>query len=460
MDSDWKTQMSPPLALAVLAALTPDEHRVRIADENVEKVRLDDSPDLVGITVKVDTMQRASRLATVYRKRNVPVVFGGIHPTACPEECARHADTVVVGEAEAIWPRLLQDAQAGRLEQTYRNDGPVDIQSVPVPRLGLLRQDRYLFTNTMRISRGCPWRCDFCYNSSDNVDNRYRTKSIPRILREIDALRIDHVMFIDDNFIGDPHFTRRLIPELKRRDLTWHAAVSADIGRHDDILDMMGESRCKSLFIGFESVNADSLKCCHKTQNRSGRYDETIRKIHERGIMVNASLAFGFDEDDPGVFPATLDWLTRNRVATMTAHILTPYPGTRLYRKLQAEGRIIDHDLSHYNTAHAVFRPARMTANELEQGYRWMYRRFYSWESILRRCPQDRSQRLAYLQFALLYRKFGKAACALGKVFGMRNVAKLARLVAYPRRTIREWLRAPLPSPMETAVLRRNKVGA
>jgi radical SAM superfamily enzyme YgiQ (UPF0313 family) len=196
----------------------------------------------------------------------------------------------------------------------------------------------------------------------------------------------------------------------------------------------MAASGCKSLFIGFESVNQRNLLKCHKRQNRIETYDETIAKIRRRGIMVNASLVFGFDEDDESTFPATLDWLIRNRVATMTGHILTPYPGTRLYKQLLSEGRIIDHDLNHYNTAHAVFTPKQITPRKLELSYRWIYEQFYSWPNIFRRWPTANGPLAAFLEFNLLYRKFGKVTCILGKLFGMRNLAKLAKAVAFPSR--------------------------
>lgn len=432
MDSLWKVRMSPPLSLLVLGALTPPEHEVTLADENVERVRFDDTPDLVGITVKADTFQRACEIARLYRSRGVRVVMGGIHPTACPDDCVPHADAVVIGEAEVLWPRLLEDARNKCLGKVYRNDRPVNIALTPVPRWGLIKAGRYLFTNTLTAGRGCPWRCDFCYNSSPNLDSRYRAKPLPRILEEIRSLGVRHVMFIDDNFIGDPRQARALVQAMEPLGLVWHAAVSADIRHHPGLLDAMASAGCKSLFIGFETVNAEALLACHKTQNRIAGYDETIAMIHERGMLVNASVVFGFDQDGPDVFDRTVDWLEANRVATMTAHILTPYPGTRLYRHLEAEGRVIDRDLSHYNTSHAVFRPLRMTAEELEHGYRRAYERFYSWASILRRRPTARGQLVAYLEFAIVYRKLGKLTSLLGTLVGMRTLARLAKALAYP----------------------------
>ena len=337
-----------------------------------------------------------------------------------------------MGEAEELWPALLVDAANRRLRPLYRNQGPVDIAKTPVPQWDLLSHKDYLFTNTLCIGRGCPWRCDFCYNSSPNIDARYRMKPIPNIIAEIESLGVPHVMFIDDNFIGNPRQARELLTQFRGLGLVWHTAVSTDIGKHDDILDLMAETGCKSLFIGFETPNQESLLNCHKTQNRTEQYDDTIAKIHARGMMVNASLVFGFDGDDSTVFGTTVEWLVRNRVASMTAHILTPFPGTSLHRRMMAEGRIIDSDLCHYNTAHAVYRPARMTAGELEAGHRGAYKQFYSWKNILRRWPVSTAQVAAYLEFNLLYRKWGNVTCHMGRLFGMRNLARISKALAYP----------------------------
>jgi radical SAM superfamily enzyme YgiQ (UPF0313 family) len=434
MDSAWKTHMAPPLGLLVVGALTPAEHEVQMVDENVESLVIDDNPQLVGISVKVDTLDRAVAIARAYCSRGVKVVMGGIHATACPEDCLDEADAVVVGEAEESWPGLLQDISAGRLQRLYRGSGRgADLASSPAPRWELLRGKNYLFTNTLTMSRGCPWRCEFCYNSAENVTPGFRMKPLAQILREVKGMGESHVMFIDDNFIGDPVRARALVEALRPLGLVWHAAVSADIGRHEDLIEAMAESGCKSLFIGFESILTENLRECRKKQNRVADYNRTIARIHASGMLVNASLVFGFDGDGPTVFQDTLDWLVGNHIATMTAHILTPYPGTQLYRRLQAEGRILERNLTQYNTAHCVFQPRGMSPAELEAGHRWMYDQFYSWPHILRRWPVSPRQVTAYLEFNLLYRKYGKVTCRLGEWVGMRNLARLARVLAYPR---------------------------
>lgn len=432
MDTAFKTHMSPPLSLLILGSLTPAEDSVELADENVERVRFDDTPDLVAITVKVDTAIRSWEIASIYRKRSIPVVLGGIHVTSCPEQNMPHADAIVIGEAEDLWPVLVEDVRAKRLKKVYRNAKNFDISRTPVPRWELVAGKNYLYTNTLCLSRGCPWQCDFCYSSTDGFTRGCHVKPIENVLAEIESLGTRHVMFIDDNFIGNPSKAREVIQRLGPLGLTWHAAVSSDIGRQEDMLDLMAENGCKSLFIGFESINSAALELCGKRQNSVAEYDRTIRMIHKRGMMVNASLAFGFDTDGPDVFDNTLSWLIRNRIETMTAHILTPYPGTRFYRRLLDEGRIIDFDLRHYNTAHVVFSPKLMTGNELQAGYERLYRDFYSWKGIFQRMPLDPRRIGAYLMFNLVYRKFGGFVSAFGKLGLMGVIGGIGKALSYP----------------------------
>ena len=432
MDSAFKTQMAPPMSLLILGALTPKDHRVTIVDENVEQLNLGDRPNLVGLTVKADTALRSWDIARSYRQRGVPVVFGGIYPTTCPEENANHADSCLIGEAEELWETLLCDVELGCLKKVYRNKMAPDLSLTPIPRWDLITEKNYLYANTLTIGRGCPWRCAFCYNSSPNLPTGYRMKPIHCILQEIATLPTQHVMFIDDNFIADPSLTRKLLKAFLPLELTWHTAVSADIGRHDDILDLMAASGCRSLFIGFETLNPANLRVANKRQNRIDEYERTVEKIHSRGMMVNASVVFGFDKDGPEVFDHTTQWLIDRKIETMTAHILTPYPGTALYSRLLSENRIFDHDLTHYNTSRAVFRPAGMTTTELEAGYLRTYQHFYSWRNILRRMPVDAKRTAPYLLFNVFYRKFGHVFSSLGAFGLMRSLGNFGARLSYP----------------------------
>lgn len=431
MDSEFKRRMSPSLALLILAALTPDTHEVCIEDENITPIDFGDTPDLVGITVNVDTSTRAYQIASAFRAKGVPVVAGGIHPSSSPDEALQHFDSICIGEAEEQWPRILQDLLQGQLKREYKSDAPVAPASIPMPRRSLIAAEQYLYTNVCVTSRGCPFRCEFCYNSCDYTHKRFQTRPIDHVLEEIAQLGTKHVMFIDDNFIGDPEWTRVFLQRIKPLGLKWNAAVSSNVGKHLDLLDEMKASGCQSLFIGFESINQLSVSSVGKHQNKVQSYEALIRELHEREIMINASLVFGFDHDTPSVFQETLDWLVEHRIETMTAHILTPYPGTILYNRLQQEGRIIDRDLSHYNTAHVVFQPAQMSAQQLLDGYLWMYREFYAFRNILRRMPESGARRIPYLLFNLFYRKMGGLTSALAKHGAMNLVGRVARRISY-----------------------------
>jgi radical SAM superfamily enzyme YgiQ (UPF0313 family) len=414
-----------------IAGLTPEPHRVYIEDENILKLNLDDNPDLVGINVNVDTAQRAFTIARGYRQRGIPVVFGGIHASANPDEMLAHCNSVVIGEAEEVWSALLEDFIAGCLRKTYTSDGATDLSKVPIPKWDLINRKKYLYHNIVVTSRGCPFKCDFCYNSSGYVKNPYRNRPIENVIREIEALKTKQVMFIDDNFIGNMEWTKFFIESIKPLNLIWHAAVSVNLVHHPDIIQAFSESGCKSLFIGFESINKESIKSVSKKQNRTEAYEEFIKTLHDHGIMVNASLVFGFDHDTPAVFEETLHWLIKNKVETMTAHVLTPYPGTRLHAKLRAEGRINDFDLRKYNTSNVVYQPKNMTPDELRSGYLWIYDRFYSMKNIIKRRPRNRSLWASFFLFNFGYRKYGRILSVLGKLGLMEKIGKLARKLSY-----------------------------
>ncbi len=431
MDSEFKRRLSPSIALLVVAALTPGSDEVSIDDENIGPLSLDDRPDLVGISVNVDTAGRAYEIARHYRQRNIRVVLGGIHASAMPEEAEGYADAVCIGEAENVWREILDDARRGQLKKRYYSPAPADLKDTPMPRWDLIDQRQYLYTNILTASRGCPFRCDFCYNSSDYVHGLYRNRPIENVVAEIRQLKSRQVMFVDDNFIGDPAWTVRFLDAIEPLNLTWHAAVSVNIGHHPRLLDRMRQTGCESLFIGFESINKASVQSANKHQNRIDRYEEVVAQLHDREIMVNASMVFGFDHDYPEVFAQTLDWLVSNRIETITAHIMTPYPGTRLYKKLLAEGRIIDHDKAHYNTSHVVYQPKHMTPEQLKAGYLWLYDQFYSWANIIRRRPQSARQLKAYLLFNLVYRKYGQWFAAIASHGLMNRFGRLASRLSY-----------------------------
>lgn len=426
MDTDLKIHMAPPLGLLTVANILRKEHRVVLENENVQPLNMEDEPDLVGISVTVDVMPRAMEIAACYRRKGIPVVAGGIHIT-----CASHLipedafDVLCIGAAEGTWPRIVRDVQQGTLQKVYRCTEKMQGKDIVSPAYDLLKTEPYLYCNVVHTSRGCPFRCDFCYNSSNAQP--YLNREIGDVLADIRKTGSRHIMFIDDNFTGNPAWTRKFLEAIRPMHLKWNAAVSINVAEDPQLLDMMRACGCESLFIGFESVNPASVAHVHKTQNTLMAYEKAVEAIHSRGIMINASFVFGLDGDTKETFQATLDWIVKNRIETVTSHILTPYPGTILHRKMEEEGRIITDDLSLYNTAHVVFRPLYMTAEELYDGYLWIYKKVYSWKNILKRMPICRSQRMPYLLFNLLYRKYGRLTDGLCRLITYRRIGRIAQ---------------------------------
>lgn len=428
MDTDLKIHMAPPLGLLTLVTLLRGEHRVVLENENVEDIVWDDKPDLVGISVTVDVLPRAREIAAEFRRRGSVVAAGGIHITTAPDSIpAGSFDALCIGPAEGTWPELVRDVQAGTVKPVYRCGGDLTGADLLSPAYDSLDRDKYLFCNVVHTSRGCPFRCDFCYNSG--AERRYLRREIGDVLRDIRAVGSRHILFIDDNFAGDPAWTREFLKAITPLKLKWNAAVSLNAACDEELLDRMKESGCRSLFIGFESICPDSIAAVHKVQNGAERYERAVEAIHKRGIMINASFVFGLDGDTRETFQATLDWIVQHRIETVTSHILTPYPGTVLYERMRAQGRILTDDLSQYNTAHVVFQPRNMTGEELYEGYLEIYRKIYSLRNIGRRMPRDRSQWGAYLLFNLFYRKYGKLTDWVCRRVTYRRIGRMAEKV-------------------------------
>ena len=431
MDTKLKTRMSPSLALLTIANLTPKEHEVIIENENVEKINFDDPVDMVAITVTVDVMNRAMEISKEYRNRGISVIAGGIHITADPAVAINSFDAICVGMAERVWIKILKDKENNSLKKIYSDMEGIAGEEIVSPLYNIIDNKKYLYTNIISTSRGCPFKCDFCYNSCKDSLKTYVNRPVEDVIKDIKALKTRHIMFIDDNFIGNPNWTRKLLEEIKPLKLKWNAAVTSNIVDMPELLDEMKESGCQSLFIGFESINSKSIASVHKVQNSVSRYEKLVEEIHKRGIMINASFVFGLDEDDTSVFKSTLEWIVRNKIETVTSHILTPYPGTKLYSSLIEQNRIADFNLSNYNTAHVVYNPKNMTAEELYKGYLWIYKEVYSFKNIMKRLPKSKEQWIPFLAFNLFYRKFGKLTELLCNIVSFKNIGRFFRWLAY-----------------------------
>jgi radical SAM superfamily enzyme YgiQ (UPF0313 family) len=379
-----KYALFPPLGLATLAGYLDKDDDVTIQDEHVEELTLDDEPDLVGIEVYVTSASRAYALADHYRSRGAHVVLGGLHVTSCFEEAAAHADTIVLGPGEEAWSRFLTDLREGRPGPVYRS-AVRSLEHLPPVRRDLIRRELYLVPNSLVVSRGCPHSCGFCYKDAFFEGGRsFYTQSVDAALAEIERLPGRHLYFLDDHLFGAPRFASALFDGMKGMGRLWQAAGTVDTVLRPGLVEKAAASGLRSLFVGFETLDPGGLRAQGKRPNLGRDYAAAVWRLHDHGVMVNASFVFGLDEDDPGVFERTVDWAVAHGLETATFHVLTPYPGTALFRRLEGQGRLLHQDWNLYDTRHAVFRPARMSPDELERGYWRAYRDFYRFGSILK----------------------------------------------------------------------------
>ena len=392
----------PFLSLPTVAGLTPGWAQVRIVDEKVDEIPWDLRPDLVGITAMTPLAPRAYEIADRFRARGVPVVLGGMHPSVLPEEGLEHADAVVVGEAEGLWPRVVEEARDGRLSGIYRAEGHADLRcQAAKPRRDLLSLDKYMPVAFIETSRGCPHACTFC-SVTRFFGGRHRTLDLDLVLDQLRELKPTEkrfaikncVFFVDDNIIGQPDHAATLFEALRAFNLRWLGQASVGVAQRPDLLRAMAETGCMGLEIGFETVtdSREEAKGIGKPMKDAVEVLEAVRIIHDHRIGIQGSFIFGFDHDDPEVFRRTARFVDRARLDAVYAGILTPYPGTRLHRKLKDEGRLLHERWDEYDTAHVVFEPKAMTRQQLQQGYHDMLRHIYSWRSMGRRLLGSRTQ--------------------------------------------------------------------
>ena len=397
----------PPLSLLQVAALTPREHEVTIADEAVEEVRTDVSCDLVGITAFTSSAPRAYEIADGFRARGIPVVLGGMHASATPEEALEHCDAVVVGEAEGQWPQLLSDADQERLRRIYRSTAFADMQEAPPARRELLSREDYLAPDTVQATRGCPHGCSFC-SVTTFFGRGVRCRPAEKVAEEVAELPGKLIVFVDDNVMAVPREAARLFEALVGMGKKWFGQASTTVVENAELLRLAAKSGCQALFIGLESLSSSALERMNKGFNVVGRFGDLIGRLHDLGIGVIGAFMFGFDGEDESVFERTAEFADRTRIDVPQYSILTPLPGTPLHARMEAEQRIIDRDWSHYDGGHAVFLPRGIGPEGLEEGLRAALRHSYSRLGILRRlfglsarAPLMLALNLAYRQRAM-----------------------------------------------------------
>ena len=379
-----KYSLFPPLGLATLAGYLPPDTEVTIEDEHVERLHLDDDPDLVVIQAYITSARRSYEIADHYRGRGAYVAMGGLHPTSLPEEAAQHADTVFLGPGEDTWPRFLADLADGRPAARYQSTVRT-LEGLPRVRRDLIKRHLYFVPNSIVVSRGCPHSCDFCYKDAFFEGGRsFYTQTVDDAVAEIERLPGRHLYFLDDHLFGNARFARELFTAMRGMGRLWQAAGTVQSVLRPKLLEAAVECGLRSLFVGFETINTANLVEHDKRQNLNRDYGAAIRRLHDLGVMVNGSFVFGMDDDDPTVFDRTVEWAVSHGIETATFHILTPYPGTGTFQRIEQQGRLLHRDWDRYDTRHAVFQPARMTPDQLEDGYWRAYRDFYTWRNIAR----------------------------------------------------------------------------
>lgn len=403
-----KYSLFPPLRLATLAAYLDSNDEITIQDEHVETLDLTDRPDLVVIQIYITSAKRAYAIADLYRARGCFVCLGGLHVTSLPDEASGHADAIFLGPGEDTWPAFLSDYRLGKPKKIYQSRQRT-LLNTPFPRRDLLKSQLYLVPNSTVVSRGCPYQCDFCYKSSFFKGGAsFYTQTVDRALEEIDSLPGRHLYFLDDHLFGNPGFASDLFEGMRGMGRLWQAAGTAQSILATDLIKSAARSGLRSLFVGFETLNPKNLREQRKYQNLDRDYSAAIRRLHENGVMVNASFVFGMDEDDQDTFDQTVEWAVDQGIETATFHILTPYPDTPLFKRMQQEKRITTYDWDLYDTRHTVFQPRRMSAQTLEAGYWRAYRDFYSWSNILQSTTQqtDAFSSLRHFAYKTAWKKF------------------------------------------------------
>jgi len=389
-------------ALPLLAAYTPSEHQIVIADQNYgDNVYLDDV-DLVGISAMTPQAHAAYKIADHYKQKGIKVVMGGIHASMLPDEALQHADAICIGEGDAVWVDIINDAKKNKLKKTYKADALFDMAKIPPLRNDLVKRKRTTFGHTIvQATRGCPFSCEFCITST-LFGNKYRFRPVENVIDEIKKEGNKLTVFIDDNIFGNAEYSEKLFKALIPLKIKWAGQASLNLATKDPkLLKLARKSGCIGLFVGLESVNNLAAET-HGISKKLGStsLDEMAQKIKmllSHGIIVQSSIIFGLDSDDIHTFEKSVNFLKKNNVSYSSFCILTPYPGTKLYERFKKEGRLLHEDWSQYNNQHVVFKPTNFTPQQLKDGSDWAGNALHTIGSIMKRFRSNWKMPIFYL---------------------------------------------------------------
>lgn len=453
--SERRAVWFPKLSLPTIAAYTPEYWDIDLVDEAVEDIDFDYPCDMVGLSIMTCYAPRAYEIAKEFRKRGKTIVMGGVHPTYCPDEALQHADAIVCGEAEDLWPQLVADYEAGRMQRMYKMTAFPALENYKSPRVELLSPDAYMTRQCSFTTRGCHFDCEFCsvspFNGKttrrrpvdevitelQNVQRWIRSELVERMRDEplwqafLSMLKIrvgiedgSIVAFVDDLHNSNRAYCRELWTALKPLKLKWGCQSTLFLADDEEMVKLAAESGCVSVFVGMESLDEDCLDETNKPFNRVQKFAQEIKMFHDYGIMVNPGIVFGFDNDDEAVFERAVDFLTKNQVELAYFNVLTPLPGTALFDRYKKADRIFDWDWSKYDGKHVVFQPSRMTPEQLQEGFHWANHQFYSLPNIWYRLSGTSQRLVARWEMNREFRKLVKRSCPKGKLSPLASVLK------------------------------------
>ncbi len=384
----WQLQ---PLAIARLAAMTPPDWQVTFFDDRVESINYEMATDLVAISIETYSSKRGFHIASQFRQRGVPVVLGGYHATLCPEETKEYADAVCIGEAESVWRTILDDVGRRQLKPYYRGERSRPLEGLQ-PDRSVFRGKNYLPVALVETSRGCPFQCDFC-SIGAVFEGTYRRRPVQEIVEELRGVHDKYVFFVDDNIVGDPAGARELFEAIAPLRIQWMSQGSLHALKDDKLVQQMARSGCMGLLVGFESLDEQNLAAMGKRINRVDDYRATLRRLRRAGVFVYGTFIFGYPHDGPKSFEESVRFAKEETLFLAAFNHLVPFPGTPLYRKLEADGRLKYPQWwmsDEYRFGQVPFRPAGMEADEIEARCHQARGAFYTWPSIFRRSLEFR----------------------------------------------------------------------